>query len=188
MVLMIAQWPRSTGVAIMRFEELIDTHHDEIFRYLWRWALTGGGADPESDAHDLTQETFLRAYRAYDRLKPQSNARAWLYRIATNCAHSAWRKSRCQPQVSAFEEDDPWISDAASPEQQTIAGHEAASVRRALSHLPVKQRTAVTLRHLQGLDYEAIASALDCSVESARANVHLGLGKLRQALVSPEEA
>ncbi len=173
-------------MADLRFQDLIEIHHDEIYRYLWRWALTGGGSDPEADAKDLTQETFMRAYQAYDRLRPGSNARAWLYKIATNCAHSAWRKARQAPTLSSDQQPETWASEAVSPEEQAVIGFEAEALRRELSRLPLKQRTAVALRHLQDLDYDSIAAALDCSVESARANVHLGLGKLREALASLE--
>ncbi len=171
----------------IRFEDLIEAHHDEIHHYLWRWALTSEGSDPEADAQDLTQETFLRAFDAFERLRPGSNYRAWLYKIATNCAHSAWRKAGRTPLV--LEAVAELLPDPASvtPEQHALERGRAASLRLALANLPVKQQAAVTLRHLQGLDYDAIAAALACSEDSARANVYQGLKKLRQRLVAGEE-
>jgi RNA polymerase sigma-70 factor (ECF subfamily) len=174
-------------VAETSFEALIDAHHDEIYRYLWRWALTGGGADPEADAQDLTQETFLRAFNAFDRLRPGSNPRAWLYKIATNCARSAWRKARRHRTADAVEIDILPDGKDPTPEQHALDGHRDQALRAALSQLPAKQRAAVTLRHLQDLDYPAIAEALGCSNESARANVYQGLKRLRQTLGARQE-
>jgi len=171
----------------IRFEDLIEAHHDEIHRYLWRWALTSSGSDPEADAQDLTQETFLRAFNAFDHLRPGSNHRAWLYKIATNCARSAWRKAGRVPTApEAAIERFPEHS-ASAPEQHVVDRGRDMILRQALAELPVKQQAAVTLRHLQGLDYPAIAAALECSEDSARANVYQGIKKLRQSLVRREE-
>lgn len=171
----------------IRFEDLIEAHHDEIHRYLWRWALTSIGSDPEADAQDLTQETFLRAFKAFDRLRPGSNHRAWLYKIATNCARSAWRRSGRFPNAPEAAIDTLPGSLASTPEQRMVDRGRDLILRQALAELPVKQQAAVTLRHLQGLDYQAIAVALDCSEDSARANVYQGLKKLRQSLARREE-
>ena len=171
----------------IRFEDLIEAHHDEIHRYLWRWALTSSGPDPEADAQDLTQETFLRAFNAFDRLRPGSNHRAWLYKIATNCARSAWRKAARVPTAPESVIDRLAGASGPTPEQHMVDRGRDLILRRALAELPAKQQAAVTLRHLQGLDYPAIAAALECSEDSARANVYQGLKKLRQSLVRREE-
>ena len=64
------------------FEKLVEMHQDEIFAYLWRII-------PGDQAEDCLQETFLRAFRAYERTALDSNYRAWLYKIATNVARTA---------------------------------------------------------------------------------------------------
>lgn len=162
----------------VRFEQLVAQYHDEIYRYLWR--LTGG-AGGASDPEDLTQEVFMRAYRAFPRLRQGSNHRAWLYKIATNCAYSAFRR---QGREAARTTD--WPGDvrdgAATPEAQVEQDDLLLMVRAAIDDLPAKQRAAVVLRHLQGLAYPAIAAALDCSEESARANVSHGVRQLRRVL------
>ena len=68
----------------MRFEELIENLHDEIFNYVWR--LLHGSRCEMLQPEDIVQETFLRAYRNFSWLRSDSNHRAWLYKIATNCA------------------------------------------------------------------------------------------------------
>jgi RNA polymerase sigma-70 factor (ECF subfamily) len=174
-------------VAELRFEALIEAHHDEIHRYLWRWALTAGGSDPDADAQDLTQETFLRAFNAFGRLRPDSNVRAWLYKIATNCARTAWSKSRRSTALPVEQLERMPGPHALTPEQHVQDRGRNQALRDGLAQLPTKQREAVTLRHLQGLDYPAIAEVLGCSGESARANVYQGLKKLRQMLSVIEE-
>ena len=70
------------------FEAVVATHHGEIYRYLRRLAYRGAEAD------DLSQETFLRAYRARHRLTPDANVRAWLFTIATNVFRNHVRSER----------------------------------------------------------------------------------------------
>src|SRR3990172_6969764 len=68
-----------------RFDALVTAHHGEIYRYLLR------ATSRASEADDLAQETFLRAYRAHQTLAPDANARAWLFTIATNVAKNHFR-------------------------------------------------------------------------------------------------
>lgn len=167
-----------------RFEALIERYHDEIYTYLWR--LLGGNAD---EAEDLTQETFLRAYQAFSRLRPNSNYRAWLYKIATNSAYSAFRRWKREREagysdfadVEEYEAPDDAVErlDDLVIQQETLE-----AIKEAINALPPKQRTAVLLRYLQGLDYSEIAQVLDCSEDSARANVYQALRRLRQAVAS----
>jgi RNA polymerase sigma-70 factor, ECF subfamily len=87
----------------LRFEELIERHHDEIFAYLWRLLGKDGRRDGAMDAEDLVQDVFLRAYQSYSALRPNSNYRAWLYKIATHCAYTpiaadeASARQACRP-------------------------------------------------------------------------------------------
>jgi len=170
-----------------RFEDLIRAYHDDIHRYLWRWALTSDASDPGAEAQDLTQETFVRAFSAFDRLRPGSNHRAWLYKIATNCAHSAWRTGRRIPTSPETVVEMLHEPAGVTPEQHALDRGRDQILRQALADLPVKQQAAVTLRYLHDLDYSSIATALECSEDSARANVYQGLKKLRQTLVEREE-
>jgi RNA polymerase sigma-70 factor (ECF subfamily) len=168
-----------------RFETLIERHHDEIYRYLWRVLNGSGRPDSALEAQDLTQEVYLRAYRAFGRLRKDSNHRAWLYKIATNCAYTALKREQRQGQHKVDLLDEAHRTPAGkapSPEQQVIAGETLDRVRREIAALPPKQQAAVVMRHLQGLEYAEIAEAMSCSQGSARANVYQGLRRLRQAL------
>lgn len=168
---------------VIRFEILIEQHHDEIYRYLWRLLAGVGGAGETLEAQDLAQEVFMRAYRAFDRLSPGSNYRAWLYRIATNCALTALKNGhRWARRTTPLPDEDmsrALVDAAPSPQQQIDHAEVVGAVRDAIVNLPDKQRSALVMRYLQEMDYADIAQALGCSVESARANVSQAIRRLR---------
>ncbi len=158
------------------FEVVVSAHHGEIYRYLRR--ITGGSGD----ADDLSQETFLRAYRAYGSLPGDANVRAWLFSIATNLAKNYFRSETRrrhaygEVRTSMREGVDP------TPEAEMVSRETGALVEGVVQRLPFKQRLAFTQRKIHGLDYEAIGRSLGCSAESARAHVFQALRKIRQAL------
>jgi len=151
-------------------------HEREIMRYLLR---ASGDRD---DAADLFQETWLRAYRAYPRLEPDSEVRPWLYAIAVNlCRNRARDGARRAAVIVADDEANPAadrISKAHRSHNESD-GYAAVRLRELMSALPAKQREALQLRYFAGLDYAEIAAALDCSQEGARANVSQALRKLK---------
>lgn len=158
------------------FEAVVSAHHGEIYRYLQRVIGRTGDAD------DISQETFLRAFRAYGSLPGDANVRAWLFSIATNLAknhfRSETRRRRAYGEVRASmrETVDP------APEAELASRQTGALVEGIVQRLPPKQRLAFTQRKIHGLDYEAIGRSLDCSAESARAHVFQALRKIRQVL------
>jgi RNA polymerase sigma-70 factor (ECF subfamily) len=169
----------------VRFETLMKSHHDEIYRYLWRLLKSAGRTDRDVEAEDLTQEVFLRAYRAFGRLRQDSNHRPWLYKIATNCAYAALKRGGRQDQHDVPLQDEIYHLQAAAslaPDHQVSVSERLATVRQSIAALPRKQRTAVVLRYLQELSYAEIAATLSCSEDSARANVYQGLRRLRREL------
>lgn len=164
----------------VRFEDLIEEHHDEIFTYLWRLLGSDGRGDGAMDIEDLVQDVFLRAYQNFATIRPNSNPRAWLYKIATNRAYTRLT------QIKTRRNKD--LSLKFSAEIDTAS--ETAPARKILERrlhfliheLPAKQKACVTLRYLQDLDYPEIAQILGCSQESARANVSQAIRRLRQNL------
>lgn len=159
------------------FETLIEMHLDEIFAYLWRLI-------PGDQAEDCLQETFLRAFRAYESTTPDSNYRAWLYKIATNVARTA--HTRRQREMT-----EP-LRNPAAPEQQTLLEtitfrEDLDLVLQAVEALPHKQRAALMMRKFQDMDYEDIGVALECSPATARAHVYQALKTLRVRLAGDLE-
>ena len=158
------------------FEALVAAHHPEIHRYLSRISARS------SEADDLSQETFLRAYRAYRALPEDANVRAWLFAIATNLfrnhVRSEKRRSTAHAAVRATRSE----TDGEGPEDETMFKETRTLIEDVVARLPFKQRTAFTLRKIHDLDYDAIARTLDCSPDSARAHVFQALRKIRQGL------
>ncbi|HXV81808.1 MAG TPA: RNA polymerase sigma factor [Candidatus Binatia bacterium] len=163
----------------LRFEELIARHHDEIFAYLWRLLGKDGRREGATDVEDIVQDIFLRAYESFSRLRPESNYRAWLYKIATHCAYTQLRrmKDRRDKLSSLKDSATEWASADAR-----FDPHMQQRVRDLVSELPAKQRASVTLRYLQDLNYPEIAQILNCSQESARANVYQAVRQLRRLI------
>jgi RNA polymerase sigma-70 factor (ECF subfamily) len=169
----------------MRFETLIELYHDQIYGYLWRLLKSAGSADSAVEAQDLAQDVFLRAYRAFGRLRRDSNHRAWLYKIATNCAYTALKRGQRQASRSISLGDEiQRLPDGAkqSPGAALILDETLQAVRQEIAALPPKQQAALVLRYGQSLDYAVIAQALNCSEDSARANVYQALRRLRREL------
>jgi RNA polymerase sigma-70 factor (ECF subfamily) len=158
------------------FETMLGAHHAEIYRYLRRVT-----ASP-SEADDLTQETFLRAWRAYRTLPEEANVRAWLFTIATNLARNHFRsESRRRRAHAAFEEDGA-VAELAGPEGERAMNEARARVEAAVNGLPLRQRLAFIMRKIHDLDYEVIARSLGCSADTARAHVFQALRKVRRSL------
>jgi len=160
------------------FSELVARFGRELYVFLWRMLSN------EQDAEDCLQEAFLRAYRAYPRLQGEVNFRAWLYRIAGNTARTQLKR---RLRRDGREIDLPDEEGAAS--HRTVLADDGlelrerlAAVRTAVRGLPFKQQQSLILRKYQGLSYAEIGAALDCSPESARANVYQALRRLRTEL------
>ena len=156
------------------FDDLAERHRPEILAYLTR--LLGDA----HDAEDACQETLLRAYRAFGRLAPHSNARAWLYKIATNTAFNALKRRKRHAARTVDMDPDTLSPDSAASIEQR---EQLRAVVRAVNALPPKQRAALMMRQFQGLRYEEIAASLGGSQASARANVYQAIHKLREMLV-----
>ncbi len=160
------------------FGALVDAYEVEVYRYLLR--LTGHPAE----ADDLFQETFLRALRAFNRLRPRSNHRAWLYRIATNAFLNACRAARRRREVALPAE----LVGGRDQDHGARLDRAVAAARciRAITSLPPRQRAAFVQRALEGRAYAEIAAALGCSQSAARANVYQAARRLRGVLGATE--
>lgn len=158
--------------SVEEFSSVVEKYSGEIYAYLWRLF------DGQEDADDCLQEVFLRAFKAFGRLKEGSNIRAWLYKIATNTAitfrNKQWRK---ESKESLIEVD--FLSSGPSPMEQVLSKEQMVAILEAVESLPPKQRAALIMRKYQGISYDEIASVLECSQEAARANVYQGIKKLR---------
>jgi RNA polymerase sigma-70 factor (ECF subfamily) len=154
-------------------EELFAKHHGEIYAYLIRMLR-----DPELAA-DLTQDSFVKAYRAYDSLEKPENARAWLYQIAHRVALDHIRRGT----IVRFL---PWTGESRgavpSAEHLVMDAHLSSDLQRALERIPERQRAALLLAELHDLTGLELAAALGVSHVAARALLTRARESLRQAL------
>jgi RNA polymerase sigma-70 factor (ECF subfamily) len=158
------------------FSAVVTAHHDEIFRYLRR------AIGPAGEAEDLSQETFLRAYRAYATLPEDANVRAWLFSIATNLAKNYFRSETRRRRAYGEVRGGARSATITTQEAELLSREAGGLVEGIVQRLPFKQRLAFTQRKIHGLDYGIIGKNLGCSAESARAHVFQALRKIRQGL------
>jgi RNA polymerase sigma-70 factor (ECF subfamily) len=133
--------------------------------------------DPE-DVQDVTQEAFIKAFRALPRFRGESAFYTWLYRIAINTAKNhIVARSRRPPGTDVdvddaeFMEGTDALKESESPESALARDELKAAIDRAISELPDDLRSAVTLREFDGLSYEQIAQIMDCPVGTVRSRI-----------------
>ena len=161
------------------FEGLIREHYRHVYGFAYR--LTGS----VSDAEDLVQETFLRAYRFFHRFDSTLSFRSWIYRIMVN-AHIdlTRRKGRIRTLSLDASEDSTWdLPDGApSPENQLMKDAMGDGMQRALRAMNPEFRTAVLLSDVEGLAYEEVAEIMKTSVGTVRSRIHRGRKQVRDFL------
>jgi RNA polymerase sigma-70 factor (ECF subfamily) len=129
-------------------------------------------------AEDAAQDAFVRAWDALPRYRHRGTFKAWLYRIALNCARDALRRRRPTADVDAL----PLRSHAPGPERQLLRRERAALVQKAVLRLPEASRAALVLREYQGLSYREIAEALDLPMGTVMSRLHYARLRLREML------
>ncbi|MCB1761769.1 MAG: RNA polymerase sigma factor RpoE [Gammaproteobacteria bacterium] len=132
----------------------------------------------QSETLDVTQEAFIKAYRALPSFRGESAFYTWLYRIAINTAKNFLVAQGRRPpgndvDAETAEQLDVGVKlkEHATPEHHLLSEEIARTVRRAMDDLPEDLRTAITLRELEGLSYEEIANAMDCPVGTVRSRI-----------------
>ena len=172
-----ASWDRDKAYRFV--EDLFAKHQNEIYAYLLRMLR-----DPDLAA-DLTQDAFVKAYRAYDSLQKPENARAWLYQIAHRVALDDLRRRRIVRFVPLADEV---RSTAPSAEHLVMDARLSGDLQRALERIPERQRAALLLAELHDLTGLELAAALGVSHVAARALLTRARESLRQALAEERES
>lgn len=131
-----------------------------------------------SEALDVAQESFIKAYRALPGFRGESAFYTWLYRIAINTAknHLATRSRRPSDDEIDIEEAEQFESgvhlrDQETPEGLALSEELAEAIQAALDQLPEELRTAITLREFEGLSYDEIAQVMNCPVGTVRSRI-----------------
>ena len=155
------------------FELLVVKYQRKLGRLLSRLVRDPG------EVEDVTQEAFIKAYRALPNFRGDSAFYTWLYRIAINTAKNYLvALGRRAPTTTEFDneeaesfEDADALRDTATPEAELLTREIATTVNRAMEALPDDLRTAITLREIEGLSYEEIASVMNCPIGTVRSRI-----------------
>jgi len=142
----------------------------------------------QSDAEDLVQETYLKAYRSYASFEPGTNLRAWLFRILTNTFINTYRAKQRRPQESDLGNvEDLYLYKrlptlATSAEDQLLDLFPAEEVRHTLEDLPENYLLPVLLSDVEGFSYKEIADILDIPMGTVMSRLHRGRKAIQEAL------
>jgi RNA polymerase sigma-70 factor (ECF subfamily) len=160
------------------FDRIVVRHSRSVYQVCYRFVGN------HADATDLTQEAFLRAFRALDRFKGESSVGTWLYRIAVNlCLNKVTARTlRTEP----VEESRLPASREPDAMSRLLETERAARVRAAIARLPKTQRATLILRVYAELPHQEIARVLDSSVGAVKANLFHALRNLRRLLRDDE--
>ena len=141
-------------------------------------SIVGRYLGDRNDVQDVSQETFIKAYRAIPNFRGESAFYTWLYRIAINTAKNHLvSKSRRPPNIDIdiddgeFQDNSAVLRDNESPQASLATKQMEEVIFRAIENLPPELRVAVTLREFEGLSYEEIARMMDCPVGTVRSRI-----------------
>ncbi|AUH51540.1 RNA polymerase sigma factor RpoE [Chromobacterium sp. ATCC 53434] len=155
------------------FDLLVAKYQRRLARLLSRFIRDG------SDIEDVTQEAFIKAYRALPSFRGESAFYTWLYRIGINTAKNFLSASGRRPVVNSEIEDEDGesfdmasqIPDMNTPETELMNKEILATVNAAVDALPEELRTAISLREMEGLSYDEIARVMDCPIGTVRSRI-----------------
>ena len=147
-----------------------------------------------ADAEDVVQETYLKAYRAWDSFQQGTNLRAWLYRILTNTFINSYRSKKRRPDETELDDvEDLYLyrrlggleaaQTGRSAEDEVLDLFTEDDIKQALEALPESFRLAVLLADVEGFSYKEIADIMDIPIGTVMSRLHRGRKALQKALV-----
>lgn len=170
---------------LSEFEEEALSYMDQLYAAAMRMTRN------PTDAEDLVQETYAKAFAGRRQFEPGTNLRAWLYRIQTNAFINTYRKRQREPKRTDSETVEDWhLARAAShdstglvsAEEHALNGIGDMDIREALAQLPDEFRMAVYLSDVEGFAYREIAEIMDSPVGTVMSRLHRGRKLLRDLL------
>ena len=160
---------------VASFEQLLKAHEVLVLRIAQRLLLD------RDEARDAAQEVFLRLHQSLDRFDGERPLKPWLYRTTVNICHDFRRKRR---RVVSLEAASNASSLGPSPYAQLATQERWSLVERALETIPERERDAIVLRDLEGLETAEVAAILGTSESTVRSQISKGRLKIRQFIES----
>jgi RNA polymerase sigma-70 factor, ECF subfamily len=163
------------------FDHLVLKYRKEIYRIAYR--ITGN----HGEADDLAQETFCRAYEGLRGFRGEASLKTWLCRIVSNLSLNEARSARVAKRDDATVEELAESGDEATLQAPIgadglVQREREERLRQAIGELPRRQRVTLILRAFEGLPYKEIATVMDCTTGTAKANFFHAVASLRRAL------
>lgn len=161
------------------FNALVGRWQKPIYNFVLRYARC------PDHAGDLTQQTFIRAYKGLKRLDNPARFSSWLYRIALNVARDAGRANQRHVMVSTSDEavsNTLRIPGRSHPDEAAHRSHLREVLGKALQEIPEEQRVIVVMKEYQGLKFREIAEILDVPINTVKTRLYSGLRSLRKLL------
>ncbi len=165
-----------------QFEQIVLPYLNPLYAFAFQMTRS------RADAEDIVQETFVKAYRAFDQLQDRARCKAWLMKIAINVFRDWYRKIMHTPPQISFEMVDPanfilpfseWSAD---PERLVVSKTLEGEVQVALDDLPPEFKMVLLLADVEEFSYQEIAEILECPVETVMSRLHRGRKLLRASL------
>lgn len=154
------------------FNLLVRKYQHKVANLVSRYVYDSG------EVEDITQEVFVKAYRALGGFRMDSAFYTWLYRIAINTAKNHLVAQSRRPPTTDVEAQDAELTDAGhnlremgTPESNLLSKELAQRVNKAVRELPEELRIAITLREIEGLSYEEIATVMECPIGTVRSRI-----------------
>ena len=175
------------------FELLVSKYQRKLARLLSRFIRDA------TEVEDVTQEAFIKAYRALPTFRGDSAFYTWLYRIGINTAKNylaaMGRRAPTTTEIDSEEaegyEDGEQLRDLNTPENQMMSRQVVETVNQTLESLPEELRSAITLREIEGLSYDDIADIMNCPIGTVRSRIFRAreaiAAKLRPLLDTPKD-
>ena len=166
------------------FELLVSKYQRKLSRLLSRFIRDAG------EVEDVAQEAFIKAYRALPSFRGDSAFYTWLYRIGINTAKNYLvAMGRRAPTATEFDSEEAegfdggeQLRDINTPENVMMSKQIAATVNETMERLPEELRTAITLREIEGLSYEEIATIMNCPIGTVRSRIFRAREAIAQRL------
>jgi RNA polymerase sigma-70 factor (ECF subfamily) len=164
------------------FRALVERHSRAVYRVAYRMTANS------SDAEDVVQETFLKAYRQLSRFESRANFGTWLHRIAVNCSIDLIRSrphreaAHDGPDLELLGASGSADADRPSPERLTLSAEVQGRINDAMSGLSAMERAAFMLRHFEGQSIEEISRALGLKANATKHSIFRAVRKMRTAL------
>lgn len=168
---------RAAAGDLQAFEDLVRRYRNDVYALSYHFVRN------REDAWDISQEVFIKAYRAIGRFRGESSFKTWLLRIAANHCKDTFKRRKI-PTV-AFDEalgTDQHPQDGLAPDQAMAARELGAAIEQAIDGLSPIHKTAFLLREFEDLSYQQMAEVMQCSLGTVMSRLHHARKKLQRAL------